>query len=208
MLIRVNEHYTAWQGTGALQGERQYLIRFAGCSVRCPIRSECDQQDALKFGQGEMIELSHLVDIARESVGKAGWVHITGGEPCDSPVQLRELTALCVKNDLRVHIQTSGTRSVNCHYDWLTVSPKSAVFELKQSSGSEIVCVYDSRQYIDVGVFRSYYTFTRFMHYYIVPFDVGGIANVEQTVEMADKLRIAGMQWRLGLQAHKVWGVK
>lgn len=31
--------FVTYQGTGALSGRRQYFVRFAGCDVRCPIRS-------------------------------------------------------------------------------------------------------------------------------------------------------------------------
>lgn len=194
-----------WQGTGALQGARQFFVRFAGCSVRCPIRAVCDQQESLS-GVGSTFDVQALVSQALDEVGCNGWIHLTGGEPCDQPEALLEFSVEARRVGLRLHIQTSGTVKVPGEWDWLTVSPKQSPTELVQRRGSELCVVFNPKQFPDVGVLRALYQSTRFLHYYLVPMD-SGTPNTQATSAMTELLNVNGMSWRLGIQAHKFWEV-
>ena len=83
--MKIAEVFTSIQGEGHLTGKVMHFIRTAGCDVDCPIRKECDEQEALKFTTGEEVSASDLVINALDAVGKGGWVCLTGGEPTSQP---------------------------------------------------------------------------------------------------------------------------
>lgn len=194
-MILIAEEFVSVQGTGHLAGVVQYFVRFAGCSVRCPIRGECDEPDALKREAGAELEADDVARRAMLAVGCGSWLHITGGEPTDQPDGLREMVAAAHHAGLRVHIQTSGVREVPwC--EWVTVSPKS---ELRQRCGDELVLV-DRGQGIDE--LRALQAHTGFRHYFLLPLWGGDAGTSYQKV-----IRM-GRPWRLAAQQHKHWGVR
>ena len=93
--MRVSQVFTSIQGEAHLSGLYQCFVRTAGCSVNCPIRKDCDEQESLKFKNGTQWEVDALVKEVISKVGKGGWCHITGGEPTeqeDFDDFLKELT--------------------------------------------------------------------------------------------------------------------
>jgi 7-carboxy-7-deazaguanine synthase len=137
----IQETFTSFQGTGHLTGVRQFFVRFAGCSVKCPIRSECDEPLALTRKNAIEVDADTIVKAAQASVGPRGWLHITGGEPTDQSEELQLLVMQARNEGLYVHVQTSGVRRVPVQWDWLTVSPK--VEEPLQKFGQEMVVIDD-----------------------------------------------------------------
>lgn len=199
--------FTTFQGTGALAGARQYFVRFSGCGVACPIRSVCDEQEALKF-TGTWREPSVVAQEALQTVGANGWVHVTGGEPCDQPDALRDLAAEVTKRGMRIHLQTSGTRRVPIAWDWLTISPKVRSFDLVQRTGSELVVVYDPSWIIDCGILAGFRNVCRTQHFYLQPiYKPDGSNNMAEVMEIAEKANRCGQEWRVTDQFHKHWGI-
>lgn len=200
------EPFTTYQGTGLLAGRRQFFVRFAGCDVKCPIRSACDEQDALSFN-GVSYEPSLLADAALNEVGRNGWVHITGGEPTSQPDALRAFAAEVTKRNMRIHLQSSGMRRVPIAWDWLTISPKGPAHTLQQSVGSECVLVYDQSWVIDCGVAMGIKEFSKCQHYYVQPLWRDGVPNLNETIEFLKRLNNQ-QEWHLTDQFHKHWGVR
>ena len=201
-MIHVSETFTSWQGTGHLLGTRMHFVRFAGCSVLCPIRSECDEQGSLTRRGATQRDVESLVEEALDS--GTGWMHITGGEPTDQSDGLQELVMLARASGLKVHIQSSGVRTVPCQWDWLTTDP------LKHTFGQELVLVNDGSW--DTERLDRLRQDTKFWCYYLTPLSVRGESsglawedqtNTEETLELA-----ADAGWDMTLQAHKVWAVK
>tara|TARA_R110002020_G_scaffold138905_1_gene309449 strand:- start:183 stop:764 length:582 start_codon:yes stop_codon:yes gene_type:complete len=193
-MIWISESFDSVQGTGHLLGVRQLFVRFAGCGVKCPIRSECDEQGSLSRRGAIECTIESLVEEALAS--GTGWMHITGGEPTDQSEGLQELTMLARERGLKVHIQSSGVRHVPCQWDWLTISPKTD--PVMQAFGQECIVVDDGTWTVDrLKILRDS---TKFWCYYLVP--LSG-ADPASTVDLASR---AG--WDMTIQAHKHWGVR
>ena len=192
-MIHISERpYPAFQGTGHLLGTRQWFVRFAGCSVRCPIRKDCDEPNSLTRKHATLRSPDELVQGALDS--GTGWMHVTGGEPTDQPEGLQHLVMLARERGLKVHIQSSGVRHVPCQWDWLTISPK--VFPLEHTFGQECIVVDDGSW--DVERLSKLRESTKFWCYYLVPLSH---ENTDLTVKLA-----ADAGWDMTIQAHHHWG--
>ena len=186
----VNDEFASIQGTGHLLGTPQYFVRTAGCSVKCPIRAQCDERDALSKHNG--------VDCASDV------------EPADQAEEVGELIKYAQRYGMKCHLQTSGVYNWEVRFDWITVSPKVAAEELEQRYGNEMIVVYTDQTDDD---FRDYFNQTSFWHYYIVP-----LWGAENTLEAASVVRrlsrrdgkrhYSAQEWNLTIQAHKHWGVR
>jgi organic radical activating enzyme len=209
MNLRTFDRFWTVQGTGHLVGMPQWFIRTAGCSVKCPIREVCDEPDALNPRAGDPVSVEQLADEALAEVGQGGWVHITGGEPCDQPEALTALGIELERCDLRIHLQTSGTLLVPIRTDWLTVSPKSHAAELRWTWGQEMIVVLDPLCIHDASILRDYYRHTRFYDYYLCPlWKDGGAVNTQECFDLVKQLNKDGYRWRLTGQFHKYQGAK
>lgn len=198
-MIYVRDEFVSYQGTGHLIGTRQYFVRFAGCSVAtCPIRSVCDEPDALVRKGAKQETPTAIVSRALSKVGTGGWLHITGGEPTDQSDGLQELAKLARKSGLYVHLQTSGVRRVPIQWDWLTVSPKE--WMPTQRFGQEIVMIDDST--LDSERLAQMVSKTSFWSYYLCP--LWG-RSLEETAKFA---ALVGDPWCLTMQMHKIGGFK
>ncbi len=208
--MKVVDEFVTFQGSGHLVGKRQYFVRLAGCHVKCPIRKVCDEQEALPSLMGNDVAPSEVAERAVAEVGEFGWIHITGGEPCEQPEELQRLGMAAESRKLRVHLHTSGMLPVPIRTDWLTVSPKSPELQWNRNNwAQECIVVYDQSWVIDVGVLRAMQMFTNCYDYYLQPLWMpDGSSNVAETLEMLDRLNRCGCPWDLSLQVHKFIGIK
>lgn len=207
--LRTFERFWTTQGTGHLVGMPQWFIRTAGCSVKCPIREVCDEPGALDLQAGKLLDVGQLADEALAEVGQGGWVHITGGEPCDQPEALTALGIELERRDLRIHLQTSGTLPIPIRTDWLTVSPKVSAAMLAWTWGQELIVVNDPAFITDDAVLRAYSVLTRFYDYYLCPLWKDGEAtNAKECFDTVKRLNKTGLRWRLTGQFHKYMGVQ
>ena len=205
--MRVTDIFTSLQGEGHLSGLYQCFVRVAGCSVVCPIRKECDEQESLKFTAGTDWKVDELADEVLSRVGRGGWCHITGGEPTqqeDLDDFLRNLNTL----GIYIHIQTSGVKRIGSRWDWLTVSPKCNPYKLEQDSGQELKLINHPDICFDIGVLRAWHQSTKFWDYYIQPLWKDGTSNIKETAELVLKANKVGLPYRMTMQAHKYWGVQ
>lgn len=192
----ISETFTSFQGTGHLTGTRQFFVRMAGCSVACPIRSECDEPAALNRKQAVHADPQAVVQQAQECVGPRGWLHITGGEPTDQSDALQELVKHARRQGLYVHVQSSGVRRVPVQWDWLTISPK--VKEPLQTFGQEMVVIDDGNVTLDwLDTLKAN---TSFWSYYLCP--LWG-REMTRTAKLA-----ADAKWDLTWQMHKHGGLR
>ena len=213
MKLKLAETFTSIQGEGHLTGKRMFFIRFGGCSVsQCPLHPAqsgfCDENWRSRSTIADEIGFNLLCDEAIDEVGVGGWVCITGGEPTDQQEALSYLAADIRRRGMKLNIQSSGIRPVLAQWDWLTISPKVPVDDLKQLYGNELKLVYMDQ---DEDELRDYYLRTKFWNYQLQP-----LWEKQKCLNMGETLRAihathAGpyrMRWELSMQSHKFMNVR
>lgn len=208
----VSDIFFSLQGEGHFVGYPMVFVRLAGCSVQdCHIRAECDEAP---WKMRERLTIAEILERVK-ALQPLGVVCITGGEPTDHDV----LPLICALRDegQRVHIETSGVRSVAGYpLEWITVSPKVLGGRgLKQQTGHTFKLVvrpeWSARQAWDIILGVS--ACTQFFHYYLQPTTVEGApVNLELVTKMLlnqDGCSHNGQgRWALSMQSHRTWGLK
>lgn len=113
----VMEHFHTIQGEGVYSGKSAYFIRTAGCDVKC---WWCDVKDSWDGEKHPRITVTELVKFAKNS--GAPFCVITGGEPLMH--DLSALTQALKQENIKVHLETSGSSELTGIFDWITLSPK------------------------------------------------------------------------------------
>jgi organic radical activating enzyme len=135
------------------------------------------------------------------------FVVCTGGEPL---LQLdAELIAALHARDFEVGVESNGTIAAPEGIDWLCVSPKAGAplvqrsgdeLKLVQRSGDELKLVYPQPE-ADPADFEG----LAFRNFFLQPMDG---PNREANTELAVRYCLAHPRWRLGLQNHKILGIR
>ena len=115
--LPIVETFHSVQGEGAWMGSNAFFIRLAGCDVGCPW---CDTKISWNAKRHPQIAIADLVNEAVNA--QPAMVVITGGEPLMH--DLSELTRSLKSQNLRVHLETSGSHPFSGNFDWVTFSPK------------------------------------------------------------------------------------
>jgi len=208
MAYAVKEIFHSLQGEGAWSGRAAVFCRFSGCNLWSGREVDrggavcrfCDTDfvgaDAGRFDTPAV--LAGAVRAAWPAGGTgARLVVLTGGEP------LLQLDAsLC--DALRaegflVAVETNGTRPRPAGIDWLTVSPKAGA-PLALREGDELKLVYPQ-----AGASPECFAGLAFRHFFLQPMD-GPDRDANTRAAIAYCLK--NPQWRLGLQMHKVLGLR
>lgn len=191
------------QGEGVMLGVPMVFVRLAGCDVNC---NACDTDYALH----ERVECREIVRRVIAEAGAARWVWLTGGEPT-----IHDLTPLVT--DLRMYgfriaLATAGEREVHRGwaatvapggFDFVSVSPHR-LDKLVQRRGDQVNIVpwLNGLRLEDVNP----NDFTGFDNRFVTPCWYSAADRMEKVAECAEWVR-AHPEWRLGVQAHKAWGV-
>lgn len=202
MKYPVTSIFRSLQGEGHFVGYPMTFVRLAGCSVLgCSIRSECDEapwKSTGSFGADELVERCRLL-------APDGIVCITGGEPTDH--DLIPLISALKSARFRVHIETSGVRSVTgAPVEWLTVSPKTTDYVQREGHTLKVILrpgmTWADVLALDMG--------TSFFHRYLQPLTApDGSSNINAVVRLLFDNNFGGTgRWALSVQAHKTWGIK
>jgi 7-carboxy-7-deazaguanine synthase len=193
--------FKSLQGEGHFVGYPMVFIRLACCSVKdCHIRSECDE------APWKATETMDAVTLARRAweLAPAGIACITGGEPTDHDLTplIDCLRSLC----MRVHIETSGVRSIDGFpIDWLTVSPKTPDYVQRQGHVLKIVVRPEWGWNEILALDKD----TSFFHRYLQPLtQPDGTSNLAQVCAMVRGGDNPGARWALSVQAHRTWGIR
>lgn len=115
MLPLMEEFYTI-QGEGHHTGTAAYFIRVGGCDVGC---HWCDVKESWNPEIHPPTETYKIVENASKY---SDTIVVTGGEPLTW--DMGPLTYQLKKNNLRVHIETSGAYPLSGSWDWICLSPK------------------------------------------------------------------------------------
>lgn len=212
MTYAVKEIFYTVQGEGANAGRAAVFCRFAGCnlwsgresdraSARCTF---CDTDFVGTDGEGggrfaAAAALAQAVAACwpEPSGGGQRFVVCTGGEPLlqlDAP-----LIAALHAQGFVVAIETNGTLPVPAGVDWVCVSPKAGC-DLVVHRGDELKLVFPQAG-VDPERFRG----LAFTHFFLQPMDGPDRARNTQA---AIRYCLDHPHWRLGIQMHKLVGLK
>ncbi len=183
------------QGEGPMIGTPMVFIRLAGCSVGCA-GCDTDYSVSRRLSSAEIV-----AEAVRVSFG-AQWAFITGGEPTDHDIT--PITRALWEIGFRVAMVTAGTRPVkrgwkNSGVDWLHVSPHLwDGWVQKDGEVLNVVPMLNGLSLRDMPDLRT----GSFAHRYVTPL-WGNAESFQQCVQWVRD----HPDWRLGIQAHKVWGL-
>ena len=213
MSYAVKEVYYTLQGEGAQTGRAAVFLRFAGCNLWSG--READRASATcRFCDTDFVGVDgpgggRFADAAAlASAVAAAWpapragagrplVVCTGGEPL---LQLdAALVAALHAEGFEIAVETNGTRTPPDGLDWITVSPKAGA-EFVLTSGHELKLVYPQP-----GAEPERFEGLPFREFFLQPMDG---PDRDANVAAAAAYCLAHPIWRLGLQTHKLAGLR
>ena len=119
-MYSINEIFYSLQGEGFWSGTPMIFVRFSGCNLKCPF---CDTDHSMKM----QLSPAALLAMVRDCGGDCRRICLTGGEPALQVDAV--LVELLHSAGYTLHIETNGTKDFPEGIDWITVSPKTAVFD-------------------------------------------------------------------------------
>ena len=211
MSYAVKEIFYTLQGEGVHVGRPAVFCRFAGCNLwsgreedrATAVCKFCDTDfvgtdgsGGGKFGSADA--LADAIAKAWEATGIAQrYVVLTGGEPL---LQVdAALTAALHARGFTIAVETNGTVAAPPGLDWICVSPKADA-PVVLTQGSELKLVYPQ-----AGVDPARFEGLAFEHFFLQPMDGPNRAdNTTKAIAYCQQ----HPQWRLGIQSHKMIGIR
>ena len=191
-------------GEGHFAGVPMVFVRLAGCSVGCP---HCDT-DYQVDRRATAREIALGAASAVTGLSRVRWVWLTGGEPCDH--DLRPLLAELYSAGFNVAVATSGSGCVPLPERWeaqglsfVSVSPHYPDDRWRLRWGQQINVVPGLNGYRlrDFAPLLEQHA-GAFPHRYVTPL----AGDYESATECREWV-LEHPAWRLGVQAHKLWGL-
>lgn len=210
MAYTVKEIFLTLQGEGCNAGRAAVFCRFSGCNLWSGRESDraaavcrfCDTDfvgtDASggRFADAPALA-RRIVALWGAQGGAERFVVLTGGEPLlQTDVAL---VAALHAEGFMIAVETNGTLPAPPGLDWICVSPKGRA-PLALTRGDELKLVYpqeDAPPERFIGL--------DFRHFLLQPLD--GPARAAHT-DAAVAYCLAHPRWRLGLQTHKMIGLR
>jgi 7-carboxy-7-deazaguanine synthase len=205
MAYTVHEIFLTAQGEGANLGRVAVFVRFSGCNLwsgreedrATAICRFCDTEFRGGKTFADAAQLADAVAVLWPANEGERFAVLTGGEP------LLQADAKLVQalraNGFRVAVETNGTQSMPCDFDWVCVSPKARA-ELVLESADELKLVYPQP-----GAEPERFASFRATHRWLSPMD-GDLLPANTGAAAAYCLEHP--VWRLNIQAHKIWGLR
>lgn len=203
--IAPNGVFDTIQGEGLMLGVPMSFVRLAGCGVGCP---GCDTD----YSVSERMSAAEVVE-RLQRLPRRKWVSITGGEPTDQ--NLTGLAQALHACGWRVAVFTAGTKAVPrgnnfateyAGADFVCVSPHFPPTDARwvQKSGDQINLVpgLNGLSLADWDGFDP----ERFTAAFVTPNWYSAAGRPEAIGECVEFAR-RNPGWRVGVQAHKLWGV-
>ena len=119
-VLPVMESFLTIQGEGYFSGKTSYFLRIGGCDVGC---HWCDVKESWDPNLHPLVKVDTIIKSILETNVKT--VVITGGEPL--MWNMEYLTGQLVKNNIQVHLETSGAYSLSGSFNWICLSPKKTM---------------------------------------------------------------------------------
>lgn len=214
MTYAVKEIFLTLQGEGANSGHTAVFLRFSGCNLWDGTESSrptavcrfCDTDFVGTDGPGggAYSTAEELVDevVAAWPTATATYdlgrlVVCTGGEPL---LQLdQELIQQLHSSKFTIAVETNGTVPVPKGVDWVCVSPKAGA-PLVQEQGDELKLVFPQE-----GIRPEEFEHMDFRHFFLQPKDG---PDLKRNTNAALEYCLSHPRWRLGLQLHKLIGIR
>lgn len=209
----VKEIYFTLQGEGHNAGRAAVFCRFTGCNLWSGKANDragpgtcaawCDTDflgtDGPRGGRyASAPELAEAIANAWPVESRERrFVVFTGGEPLlqlDAP-----LVDAVHAQGFEVAVETNGTKLPPPGIDWLCVSPKAGA-ALAIRKGDELKLIYPQAE-AEPEMFEG----LDFSHFYLQPMDG---PNLRENTAKASQYCLAHPRWRLGLQLHKLVGLR
>jgi hypothetical protein len=187
-----SEPFITIQGEGPMIGTPMIFVRLAGCSVGC---EQCDTDYSVKH----RMEDKEIAERCAEMAGQSGWVWITGGEPTDH--DLKPLKRALWSSGLQIALATAGVRETKL-VDHLSVSPHSLEsWKLKHGHSLNIVPGLNGLNLADWKEELEWHQ-NDFEYRYMTP-----LYGSQESLKTCMDWVASHPGWRLGVQAHKQWGL-
>ena len=207
MTYSIKEIFYTLQGEGAQAGRPAVFCRFSGCNLWSG-REEDRAQAVCRFCDTDFVgaDAGRFADAAGVAAAVAAlWPRQKGGVPlvvCTGGEPLLQLDgALCDAfhaQGFEVAVETNGTRPRPPGIDWLCVSPKAGA-GLVVTEGDELKLVYPQP-----GAEPARFADLAFRHFFLQPMDGPDRAATAAAIDYC----LENPQWRLGVQMHKVVGLR
>ena len=114
------ESFLTIQGEGYFSGKTSYFLMMGGCDVGC---HWCDVKESWDPNLHPLVKVDTIIKSILETNVKT--VVITGGEPL--MWNMEYLTKQLVKNNIQVHLETSGAYPLSGSFNWICLSPKKTM---------------------------------------------------------------------------------
>ena len=119
-VLPVMESFLTIQGEGYFSGKTSYFLRIGGCDVGC---HWCDVKESWDHNPHPLVKVDTIIKSILETNVKT--VVITGGEPL--MWNMEYLTKQLVKNNIQIHLETSGAYPLSGSFNWICLSPKKTM---------------------------------------------------------------------------------
>jgi 7-carboxy-7-deazaguanine synthase (Cx14CxxC type) len=204
------EIFYTLQGEGANAGRPAVFCRFAGCNLWSGLARDranavcnfCDTDFVGTDGEGggRFASAEALADEIARHWGEPTahrFCVLTGGEPL---LQVdAALTDALHARGFTIAVETNGTLARPPGIDWLCVSPKADA-PLRLDAGDELKLVFPQP-----GVEPARFEGLAFTHFLLQPLD-GPLR--ETNTRLATQFCLSNPRWKLGLQTHKLLGIR
>jgi organic radical activating enzyme len=194
--LPVVEIFSSLQGEGIHSGTISTFIRLGGCNLKC---SFCDTD----FSKAELMTVKYVENAVCQYNNTL--VVITGGEPLIHD-QLNILLSCLKNNGYLIEIETNGTLPLDdCDelVDFISLSPKVPREFCSIKACDSLKILYP---YLDNSVSGNEYKSFPATERYIQPID--GMNKYINTQAAIEEVKHLGYPWKLGIQLHKMIGVK
>lgn len=197
---KINEIFYSLQGEGHHTGYPSVFIRFSGCNLECPF---CDTRhnDCVAMTDTDII---HAVNLY-----KADWVVLTGGEP-GLHIDRDFIRLLHQATGKKVAIETNGTIPLPEGIDWITVSPKTGMEDMKGNPEIKVEKA-DEIKVVDLGQpLDSYFDLPcrkESTLMYLQPCYVKDKEQRRSNTMRTVRRVLADPRWTLSLQTHRYLGI-
>ncbi|PKU23725.1 7-carboxy-7-deazaguanine synthase [Telmatospirillum siberiense] len=208
MTYSVKEIFYTLQGEGAHAGRPAVFCRFSGCNLwsgreedRATATCRFCDTDFVGADAGRFTDAATLADAIADL-----WPNKTAGRPyvvCTGGEPLLQLdAALCDAlhgRGFEIGVETNGTQDRPSGIDWLCVSPKAGA-PLRLTSGDEMKLVYPQE-----SAMPERFSGLAFTHFTLQPMDgPDQAANIQAAAHYC----LEHPKWHLGLQTHKIVGLR
>ena len=190
--LPVMESFYTIQGEGFFKGHAAYFIRTGGCNVGC---HWCDVKESWNFKKHPLKDIQDLVKNAKKF---CDIVVVTGGEPL--MWNMDPLCKLIKKNNLKSHIETSGSNQLTGSWDWICLSPKkkkSPTKEIYEKADELKIIIYEKEDLVYAE--QQAKKVSEKCILYLQP----EWSNRDKVIPIIVDYVLANRKWKVSLQTHK-----